>query len=63
MRLQIDYEWYVESCEDEYATYPIKFKLKYFNNLQLTKLPYYHITILPINRVIPPKIQPNTESL
>lgn len=33
MRLQIDYEWYVESCEDEYRTYPIKFKLKYFNNL------------------------------
>ena len=33
MRLQIDYEWYVESCEDEYTTYPIKFKLKYFNNL------------------------------
>ena len=26
----IEYEWFVEACEDEYKTYPIKFKLKYF---------------------------------
>jgi len=30
MRQQIEYEWFVEACEDEYSTYPIKFKLKYF---------------------------------
>ena len=36
MRLQIDYEWYVESCEDEYRTYPIKFKLKYSHTFSAT---------------------------
>ena len=25
----IEYDWVVESCEDEYQNYPIKFKLKY----------------------------------
>jgi len=30
MRQQIEYEWYVEACEDEYRDYPTKFKLKYF---------------------------------
>ena len=30
MKQQIEYEWFVEACEDEYRTYPIKFKLKYF---------------------------------
>ena len=30
MKTQIEYEWYVEICEDEYRAYPIKFKLKYF---------------------------------
>jgi hypothetical protein len=30
MKQQIEYEWYVEACEDEYREYPIKFKLKYY---------------------------------
>ena len=30
MKQQIEYEWFVEACEDEYKTYPIKFKLKYY---------------------------------
>ena len=25
----IEYDWMVEGCEDEYQNYPIKFKLKY----------------------------------
>ena len=33
IRLQINYEWFVEECEEEYRTYPIKFKLKYFDYL------------------------------
>jgi len=33
IRLQIDYEWFVEECEEEYRAYPIKFKLKYFDYL------------------------------
>ena len=33
IRLQINYEWFVEECEKEYRTYPIKFKLKYFDYL------------------------------
>ena len=33
IRLQIDYEWFVESCEEEYRAYPTKFKLKYFDYL------------------------------
>ena len=30
MKQQIEYEWFVEACEDEYREYPIKFKLKYY---------------------------------
>ena len=30
MRQQIEYEWHVEACEDEFRDYPTKFKLKYF---------------------------------
>ena len=30
MKTQIEYEWFVEGCEEEYKTYPIKFKLKYY---------------------------------
>ena len=30
MKQQIEYEWYVEACEDEYRAYPTKFKLKYY---------------------------------
>ena len=30
MKKQIEYEWFIEACEDEYKTYPIKFKIKYF---------------------------------
>ena len=30
MKQQIEYEWFVEACEDEYRAYPTKFKLKYF---------------------------------
>ena len=30
MKQQIEYEWFVEACEDEYRNYPIKFKLKYY---------------------------------
>ena len=26
---EIEYDWMVESCEDEYGNYPIKFNLKY----------------------------------
>jgi hypothetical protein len=33
IRLQLNYEWFVEACEEEYRTYPIKFKLKYFDYL------------------------------
>ena len=33
IRLQINYEWFVEECEEEYRAYPIKFKLKYFDYL------------------------------
>ena len=33
IRLQLNYEWFVEACEEEYQTYPIKFKLKYFDYL------------------------------
>ena len=25
----IEYDWMMEGCEDEYQNYPIKFKLKY----------------------------------
>ena len=25
----VEYDWMVEGCEDEYQDYPIKFKLKY----------------------------------
>ena len=30
MKQQIEYEWFVEACEDEYRAYPTKFKLKYY---------------------------------
>jgi len=30
MKQQIEYEWYVEACEDEYRSYPIKFRIKYY---------------------------------
>ena len=30
MKKQLEYEWFIEECEIEYRTYPIKFKLKYF---------------------------------
>src|SRR6056300_985583 len=30
IKQQIEYEWYVEACEDEYRNYPTKFRLKYF---------------------------------
>ena len=30
IRQQIDYEWFVEGCEEEYTNYPIKFKIKYY---------------------------------
>jgi len=30
MKKQIEYEWFIEECEIEYRTYPIKFKLKYY---------------------------------
>ena len=30
MNQQIEYEWYVEACEDEYRSYPIKFRIKYY---------------------------------
>jgi len=30
MKQQIEYEWYVEACEEEYRSYPIKFKIKYY---------------------------------
>jgi hypothetical protein len=30
MRQQIEYEWYVEACEDEFRDYPIKFRMKYY---------------------------------
>ena len=30
MKQQIEYEWFIEACEDEYKTYPIKFKIKYY---------------------------------
>ena len=33
IRLEINYEWFVEACEEEYRAYPIKFKLKYFDYL------------------------------
>jgi len=26
----LEYEWFVEACEDEYQNYPIKFRLKYY---------------------------------
>jgi hypothetical protein len=27
---ELEYEWFVEACEDEYQNYPIKFRLKYY---------------------------------
>lgn len=30
IKQQIDYEWFVEACEEEYTNYPIKFKIKYY---------------------------------
>ena len=33
IRLEINYEWFVEACEEEFRAYPIKFKLKYFDYL------------------------------
>ena len=30
MKKQLEYEWFIEECELEYRTYPIKFKLKYY---------------------------------
>lgn len=30
MKQQIEYEWFIEACEDEYRAYPTKFKLKYY---------------------------------
>ena len=30
MKQQIEYEWYVEACEDEFRDYPIKFRMKYY---------------------------------
>ncbi len=33
IRLEINYEWFVEACEEEYRAYPTKFKLKYFDYL------------------------------
>ena len=30
IKQQIEYEWYVEACEDEYRSYPIKFRIKYY---------------------------------
>ena len=30
MKKQLEYEWFIEECEIEYRTYPIKFKLKYY---------------------------------
>jgi len=30
MRQQIEYEWYVEACEEEFRDYPIKFRIKYY---------------------------------
>ena len=30
MKKQLEYEWFIEGCEIEYRTYPIKFKLKYY---------------------------------
>ena len=29
MLQDVEYDWMVEGCEDEYQNYPIKFKLKY----------------------------------
>jgi len=26
----LEYEWFVEACEEEYQNYPIKFRLKYY---------------------------------
>jgi len=30
IKQQIDYEWFVEGCEEEYRSYPMKFKIKYY---------------------------------
>ena len=30
IKQQIEYEWYVEACEEEYRNYPIKFRIKYY---------------------------------
>jgi len=30
MRQQIEYEWFVETCEEEFRDYPIKFRIKYY---------------------------------
>ena len=30
IKKQLEYEWFIEECEIEYRTYPIKFKLKYY---------------------------------
>ena len=30
IKQQIEYEWYVEACEEEFRDYPIKFRIKYY---------------------------------
>ena len=30
IKQQIEYEWYVEACEEEYRNYPVKFRIKYY---------------------------------